>query len=74
MKLNISYVLIVLTCFNSYCQSKLTRIVWNEVDNLPVKYATISSEENYTISNANGIFEFEKTLKKLQFKILRTKN
>jgi len=65
MKLKIFYFLIFLTYFNSYSQSKISRVLWNKVDNLPVKYATINSNENYTISNENGVFEFEKTSKKI---------
>jgi hypothetical protein len=54
-----------LTYLNSYSQSKISRVLWNKVDNLPVEYATISSNENYTISNEDGVFEFEKTLEKI---------
>jgi hypothetical protein len=54
-----------LTYLNSYSQSKISRVLWNKVDNLPIEYATINSNENYTISNENGVFEFEKTSKKI---------
>lgn len=54
-----------LNCLNSYSQSKISRVLWNKVDNLPVEYATINSNENYTISNENGVFEFEKTSEKI---------
>ncbi len=65
MKLKIFYFIMFLTYLNSYSQSKISRVLWNKVDNLPVEYATISSNENYTISNENGVFEFEKTLEKI---------
>jgi len=65
MKLKIFYFIMILTHLNSYSQSKISRVLWNKVDNLPVEYATISSNENYTISNENGVFEFEKTLEKI---------
>ena len=65
MKLKIFYFIMFLTYLNSYSQSKISRVLWNKVDNLPVEYATINSNENYTISNENGVFEFEKTSKKI---------
>lgn len=65
MKLKIFHFILFLTYLNSYSQSKISRVLWNKVDNLPVEYATISSNENYTISNENGVFEFEKTFEKI---------
>lgn len=65
MKLKIFYFIMLLTYLNSYSQSKISRVLWNKVDNLPVEYATINSNENNTISNENGVFEFEKTSEKI---------
>jgi len=53
------------TYLNSYSQSKISRVLWNKVDNLPVEYATINNNENYTITNENGEFEFEETSGKI---------
>jgi hypothetical protein len=65
MKFKIFYFTILLTYLNSHSQSRITRVLWNKLDNLPVEYATINSNKNYTISNENGVFEFEKTLEKI---------
>lgn len=65
MKLTVFYYLLFIWCFNTYSQSKDSRILWNKIDNVPVQYATINSTENYTISNEDGVFEFEKTSNKI---------
>ncbi|WP_225037398.1 hypothetical protein [Winogradskyella sp. SM1960] len=65
MKLKAFYFIMLFTYLNSYSQSKVSRVLWNKVDNLPVEYATINSNENYTITNENGEFEFEKTSEKI---------
>lgn len=36
-------------------------MLWSKVENKAIEYATIKENEDYTISNENGVFEIEKT-------------
>lgn len=40
-------------------------VLWNKTENIPIPYATIKGLENYSISNENGVFEFQKTTSKI---------
>ncbi len=53
-----------------FSQTKITRVLWNKVENKPIEYATIKETENYTISNENGVFEFEETTSKITIQSL----
>ncbi|AUC79283.1 hypothetical protein CW736_07750 [Nonlabens sp. MB-3u-79] len=56
------YLLIFLISSNFlFGQESALNILWDKEDNKPISYATIKGLENYTISNEDGVFEFQKT-------------
>ena len=48
-----------------FAQKETKKVLWNNIDNLPVQYATIKNNDNYTISNEEGVFEFNQTSDKI---------
>lgn len=60
MKITI-FIVLLSTTFFVFGQNGTKNILWNKVDNLPIAYASIKSAVNYTISNEDGVFEFDKT-------------
>lgn len=46
-------------------QNYSRNVLWNKTENIPIPYATIKGLENYSISNENGVFEFQKTTSKI---------
>ncbi|WP_299782833.1 hypothetical protein [uncultured Formosa sp.] len=56
------YLLIFLISSNFlFGQESTLNILWDKEDDKPISYATIKGLENYTISNEDGVFEFQKT-------------
>ena len=56
------YLLILLISSNFlFGQESTLNILWDKEDDKPISYATIKGVENYTISNEDGVFEFQKT-------------
>ena len=41
-------------------QEKNKKILWNKIDNVPVEFATIKSNDQYSLSNSEGFFELLK--------------
>ncbi|GAB1856750.1 hypothetical protein MHTCC0001_15860 [Flavobacteriaceae bacterium MHTCC 0001] len=70
----------------SFSQNLSSNVLWDKKDNIPIAYATIKSEDKYTISNDDGVFKFEETFGKIKiqsviyetlevdFDILKTKD
>lgn len=48
-----------------FAQNETKKILWNNSENLPVQYATIKNNDNYTISNEDGVFEFNQNSSKI---------
>lgn len=46
-------------------QESSRNVLWNKIENIPIPYATIKGLENYSISNENGVFEFQKTTSRI---------
>lgn len=44
-----------------YSQNKTIHLLWDKDNDEPVQYATIQTDEEYSISNENGVFEINKT-------------
>ena len=64
MKITILIISLFSTIF-VFAQNKTKKVLWNNIDNLPVQYATIKNNDNYTISNEEGVFEFNQTSDKI---------
>ncbi|RDI57662.1 peptidase associated/transthyretin-like domain-containing protein [Flavobacterium glaciei] len=54
------YLIILLFSTTLYAQDKYNKILWNKTDNIPVEFATIKSNEQYSLSNSEGYFEILK--------------
>lgn len=48
-----------------YAQNTTTHILWDKINNEPIQYATIKTNEDYSISNENGVFEVNETQGKI---------
>ena len=60
------YLLIFLFSSNFlFGQEFSINVLWDKADNIPISYATIKGLENYAISNEDGVFEFQKTERKI---------
>lgn len=46
------------TCQTVFCQKSYEKILWDKDCNCPVPYASISNNDNYSISNKDGKFSF----------------
>ena len=64
MKITILIISLFSTLF-VFAQKETKKVLWNNIDNLPVQYATIKNNDNYTISNEEGVFEFNQTSDKI---------
>ena len=49
----------------TFGQETSLNILWDREEDKPIAYATIKGIENYTISNEDGVFEFQKTTGKI---------
>jgi hypothetical protein len=49
----------------TFGQESSLNILWDREEDKPIAYATIKGIENYTISNEDGVFEFQKTNSKV---------
>ncbi|QXP79212.1 MULTISPECIES: hypothetical protein [Winogradskyella] len=44
------------TCITAFCQKQYKKTLWDNSCNCPVQFATISNNDNYSISNEDGLF------------------
>ncbi len=58
------YIIFFITMF-AYAQNTTTHILWDKINNEPIQYATIKTNEDYSISNENGVFEVNETQGKI---------
>lgn len=54
------YLLTLLFFTTLNAQEKNKKILWNKIDNVPVEFATIKSNDQYSLSNSEGFFELLK--------------
>lgn len=54
------YLIILLFSTTLNAQELYKKILWNKTDNIPVEFATIKSNEQYSLSNSEGYFEILK--------------
>lgn len=59
--LNKSIYIVFFITMALYAQNPTTHILWDKTNNEPIQYATIKTNEDYSISNENGVFEINKT-------------
>ena len=64
MKITILSISLFSTIF-VFAQNGTKKILWNNIEHVPVQYATIKNNDNYTISNEDGVFEFNQTSDKI---------
>lgn len=64
MKITILIISLFSTIF-VFAQNETKKILWNNIEHLPVQYATIKNNDNYTISNEDGVFEFNQISDKI---------
>lgn len=58
------YIIFFMTVL-AYSQNSTNYILWDKVNNEPIQYATIKTNEDYSISNENGNFEVNETQGKI---------
>lgn len=59
-------ILLLLSSSYLFAQTKTSNILWDKNENTPIPYATIKSAEAYSISNEEGVFEFDRTSNKIK--------
>lgn len=52
-------ILLLFCCKISVAQNTNDKILWNKSENIPVPYATIKSDQTYTVSNEKGYFAID---------------
>lgn len=58
------YIIFFITML-AYSQNPTTYILWDKINNEPIQHATIKTNESYSISNENGVFEVNETQGKI---------
>jgi len=58
------YIIFFITVL-AYAQNPTNHILWDKVNNEPIQYATIKTNEDYSISNENGNFEVNESQGKI---------
>lgn len=58
------YIIFFITVL-AHAQNPTNHVLWDKVNNEPIQYATIKTNEDYSISNENGIFEVNETQGKI---------
>jgi hypothetical protein len=70
MKLNFTYLLLIISSFSINSQTTYEKILWNKSCNCPVQFATINYNENYSISNKDGFFSITSNSENVEFNML----